>query len=110
MRTPKFVELVLTCESRGEAEKISRALLNDRLIACAKFAPIETVYWWKGKIASGLEVLLVMESREDLFDDVEAVVTELHSYDTFVLQAFPIAQISKKADGWLDKELKSKDN
>ena len=48
-----------------------------------------------------------MESREDLFDEVEREVAKLHSYDTFVLEAVPISKISQKAEDWLKKEFKS---
>ena len=101
-----LVNFVLTCESRNEADNIARVLLEKRLIACAKFAPVECIYWWEGKIDSGLEVLLVMDSREDLFDAAEAEVAKLHGYNTFVLQAFPATRVSKKAVAWLDKELR----
>lgn len=46
-----------------------------------------------------------MESREDLFTQVEAEIAILHSYDTFVLEATPISRMSKSAKTWLEKEL-----
>ena len=110
MGTSKFVQLLLTCEDQAEAEKIAKALLERRLIACAKFVPIDCMYWWQGKIVNGNEVLVMMESREDLFDLAEAEIAKLHSYDTFVLQALPFDHVSKKATGWLDKELRAGDN
>lgn len=110
MKTGRYVELLLTCATQSEAEKIADALLNKHLIACAKFVPIDCAYWWQGKITKGQEMLLVMESREDLFDGVEAEVAKLHSYDTFVLQALPLVRVSKVATSWLDKELRAKDN
>lgn len=99
-----FVELVLTCETREEAEKIADALLQKKLIACVKFLPVESKFWWEGKIQTGKETLMLMESRADNFDKVEAEVSKLHSYETFVLQALPIAQISKDAASWLEAE------
>ena len=49
---------------------------------------------------------MMMESRADLFDEVEAEVAKLHSYDTFVLEATPVTAISKSAAAWLKRELK----
>jgi uncharacterized protein involved in tolerance to divalent cations len=46
-----------------------------------------------------------MDSRLDLFDQIESEVAKLHSYDTFVLTSVPVTKISKKALAWMEKEL-----
>jgi len=45
----------ITCRDEKEAVKISRHLLNKRLIACSNIHPIRSLYWWKGKIQDGKE-------------------------------------------------------
>jgi len=110
MAAVQYANLFLTCKDQDEATTIADALLADHLITCARFVPITSRYWWKGKIVGDEEVLVIMESREDLFDAVEAKVSELHSYDTFNLQSTPLSKVSKGAAFWLDKELKPKDN
>lgn len=103
---PAFCQLFLTCENTDEATKIADSLLGQRLIACAKQVAAKSSFWWQSKIDKADEVMLVMESRSDLFDKVEAEVKKLHSYETFVLYATPIESISKEAEQWLNKELK----
>jgi len=44
-----------------------------------------------------------MESVSANFSKVEAVLTKIHSYDTFVLQMVPVMQISDKAAIWWDE-------
>ncbi len=105
MRKVQFVQLLLTCETRQEAEAIAHALLEQKLIACAKYIPVDCSYWWQGKITEGQEILLLMESREDYFAEVEKVVAKLHSYDTFVLQAVPLQKVSNAATKWLTATL-----
>lgn len=95
----------LTCASVEEADRIGRALLKKRLVACAKQIPVKAEYWWKGKLEKANEVVLVMEGQEDKFSKIEAEVAEMHSYDTFVLESIPVSQISTKAKGWMDEEL-----
>ena len=100
-----YCQLWLTCEDTAEADTIAHALLDKRLITCAKQLPVTADFAWKGAKEHSDEILLVMESREDLFDQVEAEVAKLHSYETFVLQAIPMSRLSKKAETWLSEEI-----
>jgi periplasmic divalent cation tolerance protein len=102
-----FCQLWLTCADKKEANRIGKGLLDNRLITCAKQIPLTADYWWQGKIEHTKEILLLMESKLDLFDEIEAEVAKLHNYDTFVLEATPISKISKKAKNWLKSELKN---
>ena len=108
MAKPKprnYIQIQLTCSDQAEAATIAGALLGQRLIVCAKRLPIEAASWWQGEIEQGAEILLLMDSAADLFDAIEAEVTKLHSYDTFVLQAFPIDRISTGAQAWMTENL-----
>lgn len=108
MAKQEYCQLWLTCTNSVESNTIATALLEKGLIACAKqISSVDSDFRWQGKIERNDEELLVMDSRLDLFDQVEAEVAKLHSYDTFVLQAVPVLKVSKKAQKWLDKELKN---
>lgn len=101
-----FCQVWLSCKDGKEAAGITDALLTKRLVACAKQIPVGSTFHWQGKIEHDDEVLLLMESRLDLFDEIEREVAKLHSYDTFVLEAVPVARVSKDALKWLRRELK----
>lgn len=101
-----FCQVWVTCESEAEASKIADALLQKRLIACAKQYSVNSRFHWQGKIDNSDEILLLMDSHEDLFAELERVVSELHSYDTPNLQATPVGKIAKGTSDWLKKELK----
>jgi periplasmic divalent cation tolerance protein len=111
MRKPKskdrreYIQLHLPCADAAEASTIAGALLGQRLIVCAKRLPVESAYWWQGQIEQGSEELLIMDTAADLFDAVEAEVAQLHSYETFVLQALPLARLSAAAQAWMDENL-----
>ena|SRR3990167_498447 len=105
MAKNNFCQLWLTCEDKAEASKVAKALLKKHLIACAKQISVSADFHWQNKIEHAKEILLLMESRMDLFDEIETEVAKLHSYDTFVLEAIPISKISAKAKEWLKKEL-----
>jgi periplasmic divalent cation tolerance protein len=101
----KFCYLYLTCET-GQEEKIAQRLLEKHLVACAKFVPITSAYWWNGAIDHANESLIVLESAADLFSEIEAEVKTIHSYDTFVLTQVTMATINDEAEQWLNENLK----
>ena len=102
----KMTILFLSCANKKEADLIVESLLKKKLIACAKRTPISSAYRWKGKIESGCEVLLLMETVEEKFDAIEREVGTLHSYETFVLLSVPVNRVSKGVEKWMREGLK----
>ncbi len=102
-----FCQVWLTVGSKKEADKIANTLLVKHLVACVRQIPVSSDFWWQGKQEHSDEILLQMESVIQLFDKIEQEVKKLHKYDTFVLEATPVARISKNAEKWLKNELKN---
>lgn len=96
----------LTCADAEEAKRISTALLEKKLIACARQSNVSSSYWWDGKINHDDEVLLMMESLEEKFADIEKVVAKLHSYDQFVLTAVPVLKTTPSVLKWLKNAIR----
>jgi periplasmic divalent cation tolerance protein len=90
----------LTCANDWEADKIAKALLTKKLVACAKQMPVSSSSWWKGKLTEDKEILLVMESIEENFIKIEKEVRKLHSHETFVLYS-TFAKTTKKVEEWI---------
>jgi periplasmic divalent cation tolerance protein len=101
-----MIILYLTCANEDEAVKISDTLLKEKLIACSRRFQISSSYWWDGKINNDGEILLMMESLEEKFEAIEAMVTKLHSYDEYVLTAIPVIKTTPGVLKWLNDTLK----
>ena len=101
----KMCVLFLACANDKEADKITKTLLEKRLIICSKKMPIFSSFLWKRKINSSNEILLIMDSIEENFDKIESEVKKLHSYKTFVLTSLPVSQTNKEVRDWAKKEL-----
>lgn len=97
--------LFLTCANKEEAENIAKTLLEKKLIACAKLADVKSQFLWKGSLDTAEEVLLIMESHETKFAEVESTIKKLHSYEQFVLIGFPITQTATGVENWLKTEM-----
>lgn len=100
-----FCQYWLTCANEKEASKIANTLLVNHFIACAKQVPVKADFLWESDIQNSDEILLIMDSKPELFNKIEAEVAKLHSYDTFVLQEVQVGKISTKAKGWMENEL-----
>lgn len=102
----KFIFLFLTCADQIEANTIARALLEKRLVACVKMMPIAATFLWQGAIESSNEILLLMESEESKFKQIEGAVRSLHSYKTLVLTATALSHVSTGVAEWLCESLR----
>jgi periplasmic divalent cation tolerance protein len=100
-----MVIFYLTCADEEEAKKIGNTLLKAKLVTCVRRSSVNSSYWWDGKINHDDEVLLMMESVEEKFDAIEALVRKNHSYDEFVLTAIPVAKTTPGVKKWLTDTL-----
>lgn len=97
--------LYITAGSRDEAKKIGRALVEDRLAACANVIDgMESVYWWQGKLTEDREAVLIVKSRADDVSAVTARVKALHSYSVPCVVALPILDGNPAYLDWLGAE------
>ncbi|MGQ0526649.1 MAG: divalent-cation tolerance protein CutA [Alphaproteobacteria bacterium] len=95
----------MTVPSAGEAEKISNALLEERLIACANIMPPHnSLYWWEGKIQDGSEVAIIMKTQKALFESVKKRAVQLHSYDCPCIVALDITDGHQPFLKWIAAE------
>lgn len=102
----KMTLLYLTCANVQEADKIAQSLLDKRMVVCAKKLPVSSSFYWKGSIDNANEILLILETEERLFNEIEEEVRRLHSYETFVLVSIPVNKTSKGVEEWLKEGLK----
>lgn len=106
-RNMKMTLLYLTCKDNAEADMISTSLLEKKLVVCAKKLPVSSSFLWKGGIDKSDEILVLLETDERLFDEIEAEIKKLHSYETFILASLPITRVSKGVEEWVTGGLKN---
>ena len=104
--TDKIVVLVM-CGSIREARRIGRALVDQRLVACANIleVPVRSIYRWKGKVESAREILAVLKTSRKRFTAVEREVRRLHSYDVPEIIALPILGGSEGYLRWISESV-----
>jgi periplasmic divalent cation tolerance protein len=104
--TDKIVILVTAANVR-EARKIARHLVKTRLAACVNITqPIQSIYRWEGKVAEGKEFLLLIKTTRELFPEIKAAVSNLHSYTTPEVICLPVVDGSENYLQWVTDSVK----
>ena len=102
MKPEDFVVVLVTAGDAGEAARIGRTLVEERLAACASVVgPIRSVYRWQGAVEEAAEHLLLVKARADDLPALEARVRALHSYQVPEVLALPVAAGSAAYLAWL---------
>ena len=107
--TKKIVNMValITAVGKDEAEKVAGRLLAEKKAACVNIiAGVESRYWWKGKIGSAKEYLLIVKSSSDKLEGMIQMVKGIHSYEVPEIIALSVAGGSTDYLKWMQEELK----
>ncbi|MGQ9478314.1 MAG: divalent cation tolerance protein CutA, partial [Candidatus Bipolaricaulia bacterium] len=92
-------------DSEEKARAIAQGLLEERLAGCVQLlGPLESRYWWKGKIEAAREWLCLIKARAADYDRIEALIKELHPYEVPEILAFPVAAGNPDYLEWLKRE------
>jgi periplasmic divalent cation tolerance protein len=94
--------VLITAPDLKTARALAKAALQKKLIACANLVPkIESHYWWKNKIESSAEVLLILKTTKVKLAALEKLILEKHPYDTPEFLVLPLIAGSNKYLDWL---------
>ena len=98
-----MIVLMTTLHKKQDAVRIGKGLLEKRLIACYNLWPIESAYWWKGKIIEENEVMMIMKSTVRWFDDIEEYVKAESGYEVPELIALDSEKIDPSYQKWINE-------
>jgi periplasmic divalent cation tolerance protein len=101
-----MIVLITTLHKKQDAVRIGRGLLEKRLIACYNLWPLESAYWWKGKIIEENEVMMIMKSTIRWFDDIVEYVKTESGYEVPDLTALDSERIDPSYQKWINDEVR----
>jgi periplasmic divalent cation tolerance protein len=80
-----------TLPSADKGAELARALVEERLAACANLIPaVRSIYRWEGKIHDENEVLVLIKTRAENIERLKARILELHPYEVPEVLAVPV--------------------
>ena len=100
-----MILIYITCKDEEEAVKISRHLLNKKLIACSNMHPIRSMYLWNGKIEDEKEFVIIAKTLEKNYKKIKEEVKKLHSYQIPCILKIN-AEANESYDKWVNEEVK----
>lgn len=104
-KTP--IVLIVSVPSKSLGLDIARALVENRLVACAQLgSPITSVYRWNGKIEEDEEFILTLKTHRELFKKIEEQILSLHPYEVPQIIALKVDSITRPYYEWLCEETK----
>ena len=102
----EYIQVITTTETKEDAQKIARTVVEKRLAGCVQIiGPITSTYWWKNNIEMAEEWLCLIKSRKDLYQELEKAIREVHPYEVPEILAVPVVAGSRNYLQWLEAEL-----
>ncbi len=89
----------------AEAERIARAVVEERLAACANIlGPCRSIYRWQGRVEESEEVATIFKTSADRAEALVARIAALHSYEVPAIAIWPIADALAAYVAWVTAE------
>ena len=100
------IVIVTTVGDEEHANDIAGELVLRRHAASVNIITgVKSVYRWRGKICRDSEYLLIIKTQRSEFEQVAAVIRELHSYELPEILSFDIARGEEDFLEWISSSL-----
>jgi periplasmic divalent cation tolerance protein len=102
LQTNDHIVVLMTAANSDEGARIAEMLVERKLAACVQILPpMTSIYVWKSEVQRDNETLLIAKSIRAKFDELEAAVRAIHSYETPEIIALPILAGAPDYLSWL---------
>jgi periplasmic divalent cation tolerance protein len=103
----EYIAVVTTLAGRDAALVLGRALVEQRLVACAQVSAIDSIYWWDGALQQEPEFRLLCKTTAALWPAVEAAILQRHPYDLPAIHASALVQVNAAYRDWITQNVLS---
>ncbi len=101
-----LILVLITAPSKEIATNLAQGLLEEKLAACVNIvSEISSLYWWEGQIQADTEVLLLVKTRQQGFQErLIPFIQKHHPYQVPEILALPILDGNQAYLDWMLKE------
>lgn len=94
--------VMTTCGSEETALTIAAALVDQGFAACVNILPsVKSYYYYMGGTHLDEEVMLLIKTTTEQFEQVSQVITDLHTYEIPEVLMFPVGASTEPFLTWL---------
>lgn len=102
-----FIEIHWTAGSIDEARKISRYLVQERLVAAAQIIPwIESIFMWNNQLDTNQESLVIFKTRIENYAAIKDVISQNCTYQVPEISYIKIDGGNNVYRDWLGESIK----
>ena len=89
--------------SAEEAERIGRAVIEERLAACINIlGSCRSIYHWHGGVETAEEVPAILKTTAAYADTLISRIAGLHSYEVPCIAVWPIDKLQSDYADWVE--------
>lgn len=93
------VIVLTTIGADADVDALARTLVEERLAACVNvLPPMRSVYRWKGEVQADAERQLIIKTKAERVEALQARLSQLHPYE---LPEFLIVPCDGGSEGYL---------
>lgn len=101
--------VLVTAPDAEVGERLGRAMVEQRLAACANVVPgMVSVFWWEGAVQRSEEALLILKTTAPRLRELEARLIELHPYEVPEVLAIGVQGGHEPYLAWVREEVRGK--
>lgn len=105
-----LIEICWTSGSLDEARRISRYLVQERLVACAQIVPwIESVFLWNNRLETVQESKIVFKTTKEHFETIKKTILDNTSYQVPEIIYYEISGGHQEYLDWAFESVKKKE-
>jgi periplasmic divalent cation tolerance protein len=101
MYTVNMISIITTLHKKEDALRIGKGLLKKRLIACYNLWPIESSYWWKGKLLEETETMMLLKTMPSQFNEIADYIKNESGYEVPDIFSLEPDQTHGAFDNWV---------
>ena len=93
------------CDKEEIANKISKTLMEKRLVAGSQISKVKSDYWWGGKIETKEEFKLEFRTRSDKVNEIVDVIKSIHDYQVPAISRTEITCLTEDTEKWINESV-----
>jgi|SRR3989344_2263667 len=100
-----YIIIKTTFESREDAEKIARKIIDNKLAACIQLSEVDSYYRWNNKTEKAHEYKLEIKTLSNNYKKVEELISKNHKYEIPEIIAIKIKKGSRNYLNWMKENI-----